>query len=104
DWPTVVHQGSESPLRRIDVKRRSYSHAEVVPHVPHQPRMYGEIGLSRSALHSRNQFEIVGHAPVSLEGNSKRKPMENLLAMLVVLPPAWVISGSTKPTCPPRVV
>jgi len=73
DWPTVVHQGSESPLRRIDVKRRSYSHAEVVPHVPHQPRMYGEIGLSRSALHSRNQFEIVGHAPVSLEGNSKRK-------------------------------
>src|SRR6267142_6816216 len=29
------------------------------------------------------------------------KPMEKLSAMVVVSPPAWVTSGSTRPMCPP---
>src|SRR2546422_1621230 len=32
------------------------------------------------------------------------KPIEKLSARFVVLPPAWVTSGSTKPKCPPRRV
>jgi hypothetical protein len=78
--PAVVHQWRESPLRSIDVERRSYTDAKVVPHVPYHPRMYSKVGLPRSALHGRNQFQVVGHASSSLKANSKRKANRKVIS------------------------
>src|SRR5204863_4712353 len=80
DWPTVVRQGRKPPLRRIDVKRRSYPDAKVMPHVEHQTRMYGKVGLPRGVLHPGNQFKIVSHTTFPLEGNSKGKANREIVS------------------------